>query len=323
MGEVSEELRNFRSWASGSALLDYYKLCSQPFGVTPDPRYLYLSSSHRRALGSLAYGLEAARGLLGLIAAPGLGKTTLLFLFLRRLERYARTAFVFQKPCDPREFLLYLLADLGIDMNGQDLTSMQQQVRDVAMGQVRAGRRLVVVIDEAQNLESSVLETVLRLPDCETPRAGCLQVLISGQPQLAGKLAQPAVARLLHQASILTQLDPLSAEESDRYIDHRLRMAGHRGDLLFTSDARAMIARCSGGVPREINNICFNALIRGYARKRDSIDSSIVKDAVAYLELDESAAGSPHTLPPVLKEVSEAKIGKARTPQARFARHSS
>jgi general secretion pathway protein A len=317
-----KDLHCFGSWASGSALLDYYKLCSQPFGTTPDPRYLYLSSTHRRALGSLAYGIEAARGFMGLTAAPGLGKTTLLFLLLKRLERYARTAFVFQTPRTPREFLLYLLADLGIDADRQDLTSMRQQVREVVMSEARAGRRLVLVIDEAQNLESPVLETVLQLSDFEAPGAKCLQVLLSGQPQLADKLARPAFARLLHQASILTQLNPLSAEESDRYIDHRLRIAGHSGDVLFTTDARAMIARCSEGVPREINNICFNALIRGYARKRESIDSSIVKDAVADLELGESVAGPPDSLPSNLREAGEGKVGKASTHQLRFARHS-
>jgi general secretion pathway protein A len=141
--------QRFGSLASGSALLDHYKLRSQPFGVTPDPRYLYLSSTHRRAIASLAYGIEAARTFLALTAAPGLGKTTLLFLLLKRLERYARTAFVFQTPCDSREFLLYLLAELGIDVGGQDLTSMQQQVREVVMGEARVGRRLVVVVDEA------------------------------------------------------------------------------------------------------------------------------------------------------------------------------
>ncbi len=278
-------------------MLDYYGLQAQPFGVTPDPRYLYLSSTHRRALSALAYGIESARGFLVLTAEPGLGKTTLLFLLLRRLERSARSAFIFQTPRDPREFLLYLLADLGIEAETQDVTSMQQRVREAVLAEARAGRRVVVVIDEAQNLQGPVFETVLRLSDFEAPGAGCLQVLLAGQSELAVKLAQPAFAGFREHVSIQVRLDPLTATESDRYIDHRLRMAGHSGDHLFTSDARDVMARWAEGIPRKINNICFNALLRAYARKRESIDSSIIKDAIVDLDWGDSEAGPPTKVP--------------------------
>jgi len=305
-------------------LLDYYGLRSQPFGVTPDPRYLYLSSTHRRALGDLAYGIEAARGFLVLTAEPGLGKTTLLFLLLARLQRSARTAFLFQAPRDPREFWFYLLADLGIEAEDQNLTSIEQRVRDVVVGEARAGRRLVVVIDEAQILPSPVFEAVVRLSDFEAPLAGPLQVLVAGQSELAHKLAQPALAGFRQHVSILTRLDPLTATESDRYIDHRLRMAGHSGDRLFTSAAREVIAGWSEGIPRKINNICFNALLRGYARKRESIDSSIIKDAIADLDWGDFVAGPPNSLRSKSTEVGENELEKAEqsTGEVRFARHS-
>jgi general secretion pathway protein A len=285
-----KELDHFASRSSGAALLDYYRLHWQPFGVTPDPRYLYLSSTHRRALGSLAYGIEAARGFLVLTAEPGLGKTTLLFLLLTRLQRSARTVFVFQAPRNPREFLLYLLADLGMAGEDQDLKSIEQRVREAIVGEAHGGRRLVVVIDEAHVLQSPIFETVLRLSDLEASDNGSLQVLIAGQSELVDKLAQPAFADFRKHVSVMTRLDPLTAAESDRYIDHRLRMAGHSGDGLFTSDAREVIAGWSDGIPRKINNICFNALLRGYARKRESIDSSIIKDAIADLDWADSEA---------------------------------
>ena len=297
-------------------MLDYYRLHWQPFGVTPDPRYLYLSSTHRRALGSLAYGIEAARGFLVLTAEPGLGKTTLLFLLLARLGRSARTAFVFQAPRNPREFLLYLLADLGIEAGDQDVTAIEQRVRETVVGETHSG--LVVVIDEAHILQSPVFETLVRLSDFEAPHNGSLQVLMAGQSELVDKLAQPAFARFRQQVSIMTRLDPLTATESDRYIDHRLRMAGHRGDRLFTSDAREVIAGWSDGIPRKINNICFNAMLRGYARKRESIDSSIIKEAIADLEWADSEAVPRNSLRSKSKEAGEGELNKAG-----FARHSS
>jgi len=283
----------FASPSSGAALLDYYGLCAQPFGVTPDPRYLYLSSTHRRVLGALAYGIESARGFLALTAEPGLGKTTLLFLLLTRLERSHRTAFLFQAPRDPREFLLYLRADLGIEAEDQELTAIEHRVREAVVVGARAGRRLVVVIDEAHILQSPVFETVVRLSDFEAPLSGSLQVVVAGQSDLADKLAQPAFAGFRQHVSVLARLDPLTAAESGRYIDHRLRMAGHSSDGLFSSDARDLIVGWSEGIPRKINTLCFNALLRGYARKKESIDSWIVKDAIADLDWIDFGAGPP------------------------------
>ena len=320
-----KELDCFASRSSGAAVLDYYRLHWQPFGVTPDPRYLYLSSTHRRALGSLAYGIEAARGFLVLTAEPGLGKTTLLFLLLARLGRSARTAFVFQAPRNPREFLLYLLADLGIEAGDQDVTAIEQRVRETVVGETRSGGRLVVVIDEAHILQSPVFETLLRLADLEAPRNRSLQVLMAGQSELVDKLAQPALARFRQHVSIMARLEPLTATESDRYIDHRLRMAGHSGDRVFTSDACEVIAGWSEGIPRKINNICFNALLRGYARKRESIDSSIIKDAIADLDWADAETEPRNSLRSKLTAMREGELNEAEksTPQAWFARHSS
>src|SRR4051794_2981140 len=141
--------------------LEFFGLREQPFGVTPDPRFLYLTPTHREALASLYYGVEAGRGFLSLIAPPGMGKTTILFQLLERFHNVARTAFLFQTQCDSREFIRFLLAELGIDgVNVQDRVRLHEEFNDILIREMKAGKRFIVVIDEAQNLDDSVLETV-------------------------------------------------------------------------------------------------------------------------------------------------------------------
>jgi general secretion pathway protein A len=141
-------------------VLDYYKLAAAPFGDTPDPRFLYLGAKHREALASLLMGTESNRGFLAVIAKPGMGKTSLLYRFLQLLGSRARTVFVFQTDCDSREFIRHILLDLGIDALGKDLPAMHEMLNRLLTEEMRAGRRFVLVIDEAQNLEEKVLESV-------------------------------------------------------------------------------------------------------------------------------------------------------------------
>src|SRR3984885_3088485 len=217
--------------------LDFYGLREQPFGVTPDPRFLYLSPAHREALASLYYGVEAERGFLALIAKPGLGKTTLLFHLLEKLRRNARTVFLFQTQCNSREFMRFLLAELGVEGPDQDFVHLHEQFNKMLLAESRAGRRFIVVIDEAQNLDASVLETVRLLSDFETPRAKLMHIILAGQPELADKLASPGLAQLRQRVSIMHGLEPLPAWEIKSYIEHRLKIAGYEGEPLFTPDA--------------------------------------------------------------------------------------
>ncbi len=265
--------------------LDFYKLREQPFGVTPDPRYLYLSSTHKEALASLYYGIEAGRGFLALIAKPGMGKTTLLFQLLERLEGSARTIFLFQTQCDLREFFRYLLTDLGVDTSGLDLVQMHEKLNEILIREARAKRRFVLVVDEAQNLDDTVLESVRLLSDFETRSAKLMQIVLAGQPQLAEKLARPELIQLRQRISIVSRLQPLTPEETSQYIEHRLRVAGLEGSP-FKRDALALIAERSEGIPRNINNLCFNALTLGYALKKKAIDRSVVEEVLADLELE-------------------------------------
>jgi len=259
--------------------LQYYGLKEQPFGVTPDPRFLYLSPAHREALASLYYGIDAGRGFMSVIAKPGMGKTTLLFQLLQRFQSTARTAFVFQTQCTSREFMRFLLTEIGCEVNGeQDLVNMHKEFNQCLLQEARAGRRFIIVVDEAQNLEPSVLETVRLLSDFETPRAKLLQIVLAGQPELADKLARPSLRQLRQRISLFSALDPLPADEVNRFIDYRLRIAGHSGGAIFTPQARQMIAEMSEGIPRNINNICFNAMSIGCALQKKTIDTEILRE---------------------------------------------
>ena len=266
--------------------LDYFKLKEQPFGVTPDPRFLYLGPTHREALASLYYGVEAGRGFMALIAEPGMGKTTLLFQLLERLRKSASVAFLFQTQCDSREFYRYLLADIGIECQGNDVVQMHEQLNQALVRLKRAGMRFVLVVDEAQNLDDSVLETIRLLSDFETPSSKLMQIILSGQPQLATKLAGPSLLQLRQRISILSRLKPFGPKETSRYMDHRLRVAGHDGGPLFTSEARALIAARSGGIPRNINNLCFNALTLTCAIGRKKVDAGTVLEAAHDLDFE-------------------------------------
>jgi len=266
--------------------LDFYGLREQPFGVTPDPRFLYLSPAHREALASTYYGIDAGRGFVALIAKPGMGKTTLLFHLLERFRTSARTVFLFQTQCNSREFMRFLLLELGCELHGQqDVVTMHEEFNRCLLHEAKAGRRFIVVVDEAQNLEPSVLETVRLLSDFETPQAKLLQIVLSGQPELADKLDRPSLRQLRQRISLLSSLAPLSLEEVERYMNHRLRAAGRADGPLFTAAAVHMISQLSEGIPRNLNNICFNALSLGCALRQKTIDVDVVQQVAADFDL--------------------------------------
>ncbi len=259
--------------------LEFWKLREQPFGVTPDPRYLYFSPGHREALASLFYGIETGRGFLSLVAPPGMGKTTLLFQLLRRWKGHVHSAFLFQTQCNSRELIRYLLADLGVKNDGEDMVRMHSELNDFLFRETKAGRRVVVFIDEAHNLSTPVLETVRLLSNFEAPDKKLMQIVLTGQPELAQRLARPELAQLRQRIAVQTQLDPLSPAEVARYVNHRLHVAGYQGQELFTSPALDLVARYSGGIPRLINVVCFNALSLGFAGRHNQINPDIVREA--------------------------------------------
>ena len=266
--------------------LEFYGLKEQPFGVTPDPRFICPSQTHSKAFNSLCHGLEAGCGFLALIAKPGMGKTTLVFQLLKQLERTSRTAFLFQTECDSRELFQYILHDLDIDAQGMSLVAMHNKLNEVLFDTMFSGKRFVLVVDEAQNLDDSVLETVRMLSNFETPKTKLMQIVLTGQTQLADKLSSPSLAQLRQRISMLCRLEPLAREEIIRYIEHRLQVAGHVGAPLFTGEALEKIAAHSEGIPRNINNLCFNSLLLGYAAGSKQVESATVAQVLDDLEMN-------------------------------------
>jgi general secretion pathway protein A len=266
--------------------LDFYGLREQPFGVTPDPRYLYFSPSHREALASLYYGIETGRGFLALIAEPGLGKTSLQFQLLDRLKGAMRTAFLFQTQCDSQELLRYLWEDLEIDSRENDAVELHGRLEQFLMGEASAGRGVVVFIDEAQNLSDSALETVRLLSNFEASDRKLFQIVLSGQPELARRLKSPGLAQLCQRIAVLVGLKRLAASETFQYINHRLKIAGYDGPEIFAPEAVQLIAEESQGIPRNINNICFNAMSLACAMGSKKICPDILLEVFHDLSLD-------------------------------------
>ena len=272
---------------------DFYHLDEQPFGATPDTEYLFASATHREALASILCGIEAGRGFIALIASPGMGKTTLLFRSLSKLAGKAKTVFLFQAVATPLDLLRVLLRDLGVEEAGGGLVELQAKLTDILAGLSREGQQLVVVIDEAQNLENGVLEFVRMLSNFETPKGKLMQIILAGQPQLAAKLSSPDLVQLRQRVSVIAHLNPFSPDETALYIRHRLRVAGGRaGETPFAPEAIQLIAEHSGGIPRNINTLCFNALAIGCALKKPEIDVDIVREVISDLDL------TPLTSPP-------------------------
>ena len=277
--------------------LDHFGFIEQPFGVTPDPRFLHFGRQHREALASLIYGTEMNRGFLALIAQPGMGKTSLLFQFLEGLRNKARTAFLFHNASDRRELMRYLLADIEVDASGKDLPEMHGMLDRVLTKEMQAGRRFVLVIDEAQNLSDDLLESVRLLSNFETPWKKLMQIVLSGQPQLGESLARPSMWQLRQRISSFIRLEPFKAEEMSTYIDHRLWVAGYEGPPLFTHSAKAIVVENSGGIPRNINTICFQSLSIACAMGKKQVESPMVREAIADLAIETPSTASANRLP--------------------------
>ncbi len=273
--------------------LEFYGLNEQPFGVTPDPRFLYMGPAQQEAFSSLVYGIETGRGFMALIASPGLGKTTILLRLMEYLRESARTAFLFQLHTNSQEFLRNLITDLDIEPLGHDLGNLQRQLGDVLIQEAKSGRRIVVAIDEAQNLDFDILETVRMISNFETPQAKLLQIVLAGQPQLADKLTSPHMEQLRQRVSIITHSSTLKGDDISKYVDHRLRVAGYTGNGLFTPSALGLIGTYSHGIPRNINNLCFQALSLGYAKNQKKIDDAILREVIADLNLESLGTITP------------------------------
>lgn len=257
---------------------DLRSIAREAFGVTPDTRFLFMSRSHREALASLVHGIDCDRPFMALIGRPGSGKTTLLFRLLQHYRTTARTAFVFQTQCNSRELLQYLLADCGIDCAGQDVVTMHSQFNQLLLDTHRSGKRFLLFLDEAHNFRHDILEAIRLLSDFETPQKKLLQIIFSGQPAIDEELSRPEMVQLRQRIPLFCRLEPLAADETFKYIGHRLKLVGAQPEL-FTPISMEMIHDLTSGLPRDIHNVCFGALCLACAVGAEQVDSSMVAEA--------------------------------------------
>ena len=263
----------------------HFGLRENPFGVTPDPRFLFMSRTHREALASLVNGIQCGFGFQVLVAQPGMGKTTLLFDFLERF-RGSRTAFLFQQQHDSREFLQSLLLELKSESSETSHAKLYTQLNHLLSEAATTRERVIVVVDEAQNLDDPLLETLRQLSNFETTRSKLLQIVLAGQPQLAKRLGRPEQEQLRQRVSTIARLSPLRLDETRTYLNHRLNIAGYRGTEFFTAAALQLIWSEGRGIPRNMNTLCFNAMLLQFALGARRVDEAAIKESAQDLDLE-------------------------------------
>jgi general secretion pathway protein A len=261
--------------------LSFFGLNEKPFAITPDPRYLYLSERHAEALAHLLYGINEAGGFVQLTGEVGTGKTTIVRSLLAQTPKNAEIALILNPKMTAPEFMLTICEELGIGVPDSALGSLKDLVDILSHYLLRAhaaGNRVVLVVDEAQNLLPEVLEQVRLLTNLETNTQKLLQIILIGQPELRELLARNELRQLAQRITGRYHLSPLSHDETVAYVRHRLRVAGATTDI-FGPQALNEVFRLSQGVPRVINVICDRALLGAYSLDRHRVTGSLVRSA--------------------------------------------
>ncbi|HWX33097.1 MAG TPA: AAA family ATPase [Steroidobacteraceae bacterium] len=261
--------------------LSFFGLHDKPFAITPDPRYLYLSERHAEALAHLLYGINESGGFIQLTGEVGTGKTTVVRTLLSRVPQHADVALILNPRVTPVEFLLTICEELGLHIADGDRDSVKHMVDALNQRLLTAhaeGRRVIVIVDEAQNLSADVLEQVRLLTNLETPTQKLLQIILIGQPELRELIDRTELRQLAQRITGRYHLEPLSREETGRYVRHRLRVAGC-GEEIFTPAALAEVHRVSSGIPRVINVTCDRVLLGAYTQETRKVTSPLVRRA--------------------------------------------
>jgi general secretion pathway protein A len=261
--------------------LTFFGLAEKPFAITPDPRYLYLSARHADALAHLVYGINEAGGFIQLTGEVGTGKTTTIRSLLARAPKNAEIALILNPRLSATEFLRSLCEELGLGVTDSAESNTKELVDLLNRHLLRThaqGRRVVLIVDEAQNLSPDVLEQIRLLTNLETETQKLLQIILIGQPELRTLLAREDLRQLAQRITGRYHLDPLSREETSAYVRHRLRVAGATAEI-FTRAALREIYRVSAGIPRVINIVCDRALLGAYTLDVHQVQPRLVRRA--------------------------------------------
>lgn len=259
---------------------EYYKLRRNPFEITPDPSFLFLTPRHREALATLYYGVQRQKGFVVLTGEVGTGKTLLISYLLRLLkENGIACAYIFNSRLSSLGFLQYVALDLGLPVTGNNKARLLHDLNKHLIARYHKKLTTVIVVDEAHHLPIDVLEEVRLLTNLETAEQKLVQVVLVGQPELAERLESFQLRQLKQRIALRAYLEPLNLEETKGYILRRLQVAGSRADVkLIPDETIAMIYRYSGGIPRLINTMCENALITSFSRQLNGVPPQIVEE---------------------------------------------
>ncbi len=264
----------------------FFGLNKKPFDLVPNPDFLFLSKSHKRALTYLDYGIRERVGFILLTGEVGSGKTTIIRDLLKKHHEQVVISKVFNTRVNSEQLIALINDDFGIPVIGKDKTVMLRDLNDFLVEQYAVGNFPVLIIDEAQNLTSKLLEEIRMLSNLETDSSKLLQIILVGQPELRKTMSAPGLRQLRQRISINCHLQPLSRNEMEQYILHRLQIAGNRDAVTFSGSALDIVFANSKGVPRLINIICDFLLISAFAEETRSLDDVLVQDVVGDLDFD-------------------------------------
>ena len=265
----------------------HFGLTREPFNITPDPNFLYMSVSHREALAQLVYGIKARRGFVVLTGEVGTGKTTMIQCLLDELNSTTKTALIFNMVVNPKDLLRYVCEKFGLVALQESLKEIHDYVsllERFLLESYRKGENVALIIDEAQNLSTEVLENVRLLSNFETAQDKLLQILLVGQPELGDRLNASELRQIKQRVALRHHLTPLSYTDCEKYIAKRLEIAG--GSIsLFGPKAIDAVHKYSGGIPRLVNIICDNALLTVYALRKDKVEAGMITEVAQDLQL--------------------------------------
>ena len=258
----------------------FFGFKERPFKLVPDPAYLYLGQSHEEALGHLNYAVRQGDGFVVITGEVGTGKTTVCRMFLEKLDEQTETAYIFNPKLDSIQLLKAINDEFCIESSPDNTKDLIDILNKFLMEKKQQGKKAVLIIDESQNLTVEVLEQLRLLSNLETTKAKLLQIILVGQPEFAEKLDSFELRQLEQRITLNCHLNPLTSREIGEYISHRIQIASHKNNELFTKDAVREIFHYSGGVPRMINIVCDRALLCAYSRDVKQINARIARLAI-------------------------------------------
>jgi len=272
--------------------LELFKLHELPFRLSPDPQFLYLSKQHARAKAYMESTIWFTDGFVVITGEIGAGKTTLIETFLRELQTDTVVAQINQTQLSPTAFLQTVLVQFGFSPFNMKKPEVLATLNQFLVEQHVGGRKVLLIVDEAQNLSHRVLEEIRMLSGIETTKEKALRIILAGQPELNDKLSSPELVQLTQRVRLRFHLTALTRAETVAYIDHRLEVAGSQGRHIFAEDTYATIYTFTGGVPRLINTLCDTCMMAAFGRDRDTVTAEDLHAAVQELQWVEFAAGT-------------------------------